>query len=180
MGRHKELSNPKCTVFQVEGAEWQRHRKVTAPPFNERNSALVWHESWRQADQMLDVWTEGERPTVSSVSRDAARLALNNITCAGFGLSYQFRNVTDDLQGGHTMSYGASLMAVMGNIPLLVLVPSWVFGLPILPPKMVKFRAASSLRDTWSIWLTSQNREQPKGRLNTQTSSTLWFKSRRH
>jgi cytochrome P450 len=42
------------------------------------------------------------------------------------------------------MSYGASLMAVMGNIPLLVLVPSWVFGLPILPPKMVKFRAAVS------------------------------------
>lgn len=93
---------------------------------------------------MLDVWTESGRPPVNSVDRDAARLALNIITCAGFGLSYQFRSVAGGLQGGHSMSYGASLMAVMANITLLVLVPSWVFDLPILPKSMADFRTAVS------------------------------------
>jgi cytochrome P450 len=91
---------------------------------------------------MLAVWTEKDDRPVNSVHHDAARLALNIITCAGFGLSYQFRTVVDDLKGGHSMSYGASLMAVMGNITLLVLVPSWVFDLPNLPKSMANFKTA--------------------------------------
>lgn len=91
---------------------------------------------------MLAVWTEKKDRPVNSVHQDAARLALNIITCAGFGLSYQFRTVADDLKDGHSMSYGASLMAVMGNITLLVLVPSWVFDLPSLPKSMANFNTA--------------------------------------
>ena len=91
---------------------------------------------------MLEVWTESQRPPVNSVSSDAARLALNIITCAGFGLSYHFRSVKDDLPEGHSMSYGDSLMAVMSNITLLVLVPSWVFDLPVLPKAMARFKVA--------------------------------------
>lgn len=91
---------------------------------------------------MLEVWTESQRLPVNSVSSDAARLALNIITWAGFGQSYHFRKVQDDLPEGHSMSYGDSLMAVMSNITLLVLVPSWVFDLPVLPKAMARFKAA--------------------------------------
>ena len=31
-------------VNTVNGETWQRHRKITTPPFNERNSSLVWTE----------------------------------------------------------------------------------------------------------------------------------------
>lgn len=91
---------------------------------------------------MLDVWTENNRPPVISVCRDSARLALNIMTCAGFGQSYEFQDNAEVLQYGHSMSYGASLMNVMSNITLLVLVPSWVFNLPILPKPMENFRIA--------------------------------------
>lgn len=37
------------------------------------------------------------------------------------------------------MSYGPSLMAVIANIALLVLVPSWVLDLPFLPKSMADF-----------------------------------------
>lgn len=91
---------------------------------------------------MLDVWTEHESRPVHSVCHDTARLALNIITCAGFGLSYQFRAVRDGLKEGYSLSYGASLMAVMNNITLLVLLPSWAYDLPILPKAMADFKTA--------------------------------------
>jgi cytochrome P450 len=28
-------------ILSTEGSTWQRHRKITAPPFNERNSGYV-------------------------------------------------------------------------------------------------------------------------------------------
>lgn len=31
--------------IQVEDQAWLRHRRVTAPPFNENNNNLVWIES---------------------------------------------------------------------------------------------------------------------------------------
>jgi len=33
------------SVLSTNGEDWQRHRRITTPPFNERNSNLVWRES---------------------------------------------------------------------------------------------------------------------------------------
>ena len=62
MSRRKDFTKPDMyyksmevfgpNVDSVEGAVWQRHRKITTPPFNERNSSLVWKESVRQAEEM--------------------------------------------------------------------------------------------------------------------------------
>ena len=41
------------TVESVNGANRQRHRKVTATPFNERNSGLVCKESLCHAQGMM-------------------------------------------------------------------------------------------------------------------------------
>lgn len=51
---HPVLLSP--SVSSVSGAEWQRHRRITAPPFNERNMKLVWDESLRQASDMSQWW----------------------------------------------------------------------------------------------------------------------------
>jgi hypothetical protein len=40
-------------VNTVNGEVWQRHRRITTPPFNERNSGMVWKESIVQATSML-------------------------------------------------------------------------------------------------------------------------------
>ena len=69
----------------VNGKEWDRHRKITVPPFNEKNSALVWKESAVQADLLLDQWcTKSE---VTSTYADVHDAALAVLCGAGFGMS---------------------------------------------------------------------------------------------
>jgi len=43
-------------LLTVEGKEWRRHRRITAPPFSEQNNRLVWKESISQAGQMVESW----------------------------------------------------------------------------------------------------------------------------
>jgi cytochrome P450 len=128
---------------------------------------------------MLETWTERGRKPINSVDSDAARLALNVITCAGFGQSYQFRSTGDQLGGDHSMSYGASLMAVMANIALLVLMPSWVFDLPILPRSMADFKTAVSEFKRYMVdMVDSAKREAAKGEsLHPNLLNTLVQKS---
>lgn len=45
-------------LLTVEGKEWRRHRRITAPPFTENNNRLVWKESIFQAGQMVESWKE--------------------------------------------------------------------------------------------------------------------------
>lgn len=129
-------------VRQVDGADWQRHRRITAPPFNERNSGLVWTESLRQAKQMLDCWVQEGGAGVTSVTTDTSTLALHVITCAGFGISYHFRDALDTVREGFSMSYAESLYSVMKNLLLLILVPSRAYSLPILPKALREFKVA--------------------------------------
>lgn len=76
----------------VNGKVWDRHRKITVPPFNEQNSALVWREAGEQAEQMLDVWTR--RDAVRSTQPDVHALALNVLCGAGFGAHSGFVDAT--------------------------------------------------------------------------------------
>lgn len=45
------------SVTSVTGLDWQRHRRITVPPFNERNCMLVWDESLDQARQLALYWS---------------------------------------------------------------------------------------------------------------------------
>lgn len=76
----------------VNGKVWDRHRKVTVPPFNEQNSALVWREAGEQAEQMLAVWSKQD--AVRRTQRDVHALALNVLCGAGFGVQSSFVDAT--------------------------------------------------------------------------------------
>ncbi|KAK4690121.1 hypothetical protein P7C71_g6603, partial [Lecanoromycetidae sp. Uapishka_2] len=75
-------------VDTVEGEEWQRHRKITTPPFNERNSGLVWKESLRQAEDMIKEWSAHREQGVNTTNEDMRTLALHVLTSAGFGVVF--------------------------------------------------------------------------------------------
>ncbi|KIY02714.1 uncharacterized protein Z520_01179 [Fonsecaea multimorphosa CBS 102226] len=83
-------------VLTAEHETWQRHRRITTPPFNERNSALVWSEAARQARDMLAGWnsTTSTSPIgkVGTIRDDAYTVALNVLSGAGFGKPQQFDN----------------------------------------------------------------------------------------
>lgn len=44
------------SVSSAFGADWQRHRRITAPPFNESNMKIVWQESLTQVVGLTQWW----------------------------------------------------------------------------------------------------------------------------
>ena len=106
----------------VNGKVWDRHRKITVPPFNEHNSALVWRETGEQADQVLNVWSE--KDSVTSTQPDVHAVALNVLCGAGFGIHSSFvdRKLPEaDSHGKPQLGYRESLRTLLTNIVLLVL-----------------------------------------------------------
>ncbi|CAL3964690.1 unnamed protein product [Diplocarpon coronariae] len=119
-------------VDTLNGEAWQRHRRLTTPPFNERNSALVWDESILQANGMLRSWISAGQDGVSKTTSDVMTLALHVLTAAGFGKSYEFDGGVTKLAGNHTMSYKESLRTILSNIFVSYVVKSKT-GLSYLP-----------------------------------------------
>ena len=107
MSRRKDFTKPHIyyggmevfgpNVDTTEGADWQRHRKITTPPFNERNSGLVWKESLRQAGEMHDGWIAEQR-AVTSTSADTLTLALR---MSILSISISFKLHPDDCDALH-------------------------------------------------------------------------------
>lgn len=120
----------------VNGKDWDRHRKITVPPFNEQNSALVWRETAEQVNQMLKKWS-GETH-VASTQADVHALALNVLCGAGFGIHSSFVDTKlpeGDDQTTLQLGYRESLRLLLANIVQLVLlsmlkragVPDWLY-----------------------------------------------------
>lgn len=123
----------------VNGKAWDRHRKITVPPFNEQNSALVWRESGEQAEQALKIWSSKDR--VTSTQLDVHAVALNVLCGAGFGVHSSFvdgKLSQDDKDKASTkehLGYRESLRTLLANVVQLVFlgflkragVPSWIW-----------------------------------------------------
>ncbi|KAF5533288.1 cytochrome P450 3A7 [Fusarium mexicanum] len=117
-------------VVTTEGDDWVRHRRITTPPFNERNSALVWDESKRQATDMLKMWASNPSGVVNPQS-DTMVLALHVLTAAGFGRSYTFGSGLESALENHSLTYRDSLSLILGNLFTAVFtatlnLPTWM------------------------------------------------------
>ncbi|KAL6719196.1 hypothetical protein ACLMJK_003433 [Lecanora helva] len=108
-------------VSTVEGAEWQRQRKITSGPFNEQNSKLVWSESIRQAQDVLMFWTSQKAPITRSANH-IRTLSLHVLSCAGFGKSYSFQKAGEPPKPGHLFNYRDALAHVLDHIMLILVV----------------------------------------------------------
>ncbi|KAL9599042.1 MAG: hypothetical protein Q9219_004076 [cf. Caloplaca sp. 3 TL-2023] len=126
----------------VNGDDWQRHRRLTVPSFNESISSLVWDEAQRQARDMLSSWLArgmtGTRETVA----DTATLALHVLTCAGFGASYSFDKGVREIARGHEMTYRDSLSICLSNIITFAIVPKKFLELSFMPRRLNKLGMA--------------------------------------
>ena len=121
-------------VVSSEGQEWRRQRKVTSPPFTEKNNQLVWAESMRQAQLALRKWTgghEGEGRTFTTLAADATRITLNVISQAAFGIRIgwpgveagsheQVAHASDKVASGQRLSFAEALESLSKNVVLAV------------------------------------------------------------
>lgn len=115
-------------VVTANGKTWEKHRRVTVPPFNERVSERVWDESGRQGAGARKKWMEisasGDPRGVRSTQEDTTRVAFNVLSDAGFGMPFDFEDVFSqsglsdkDRAAGHQMSYRDSIFCVLNDMP---------------------------------------------------------------
>jgi cytochrome P450 len=133
------------SVVTVEGIEWRKHRKVTAPSFNEKNNALVFKESIAQAQGMLRKWiSDGGKGsgTLVEIPTDTMRLALHIISMIGFGVhllwpgeelsekerASGFHYASQEIPEGHTLSFERSISSLLANVYWLLFVPVWLLS----------------------------------------------------
>ena len=118
-------------VVSTEGAVWRHHRKITSPPFTEKNNRLVWLESLHQAQSMLTGWVGKEsRPTgpLKDIAAQSMRLSLHVISRAGFGvrLLWPHEEAKQQLPPGHTWTYKDALSTLLDNVLILMLTPRFI------------------------------------------------------
>lgn len=90
-------------------------------PFTEQNSKLVWTESIRQAEEVLQYWGLSEFPITGTV-KDMRTLSLHVLSGAGFGKFNSFKNSNEPPKPGHMLNYRDSLSLILENILLILIV----------------------------------------------------------
>jgi hypothetical protein len=109
----------------TDDEEWQKHRKVTAVTFTEKNNELVWHQSLMQARGMQDYWLEHQ--PVRTIANDTKVFTLNVLAAAIFNKSYPFKGAAEPDTRSTTQDdsyqYRDSLGRIFGHI-----IPLFVFG----------------------------------------------------
>lgn len=137
LARYEVLNVFGKNVDSVEGHDWQRHRKVTAPAFNDRKNSLVWLESLRQAVDMRNLWVESGQLDIFKLAADTRTLSLHVLSYVGFGTSHDFRKsgFAAPTQG-HSMTFRETLTALYSSIIVVMLLPHRLLSLPFLPKKL--------------------------------------------
>ncbi|TVY14681.1 Cytochrome P450 6a8 [Lachnellula arida] len=145
----------------VNGREWQRHRKITAPPFNERNSNMVWIESLKQAKGMLRSWSNAGEAGTTETSQDTMILALHVLTGAGFGRFYPFEKGMSGPDSGHTMSFKEALHIVLKDYIVMLLLSNSKLLSMLLPKKFGGIRTAAPEFKQYLVEFVEEERAAP-------------------
>ncbi|KAH7360992.1 cytochrome P450 monooxygenase-like protein [Rhexocercosporidium sp. MPI-PUGE-AT-0058] len=133
------------SILTQEGQEWKRHRKIVGPSFSEKSNRLVFEESVRQAEGMMDLWAEKNgntrgTMTIENTAKDSATLSLHVICAAGFGVPTLWPNEGREklggkgipgfsdrnLTGGHELSFQGGLTELLRQLVWFVIFPPWM------------------------------------------------------
>ena len=119
------------SVVSTEGANWRHHRKITSPPFTEKNNHLVWQESLHQAQSMMSGWlstNDTSTGALKDVAAQTMRLSLHVISRAGFGVRLEWPHEESEkmIPEGHSLSYKDALSGLLENIVAVMLTPKLI------------------------------------------------------
>ncbi|KAK8103453.1 cytochrome P450 [Apiospora kogelbergensis] len=131
-------------IKSATGEEWQRHKRIVGPCFNERISEAVWHDTQKQTQGMLDMIFTDPNCEQPSVFRDGRTISLHVFLAAALGLPQEFTTGSREKFAGQELSLQESLGSCVDNI-----VVTWVGT--ALGPTLVKFfpRSVQQARKAW-------------------------------
>ena len=140
MGKRLEIFGPNLATATNE--TWPRHRRLTTPPFSERNNSFVWRESLAQSSSMLRTWMSKGRNGVEGTPTDAMTLTLHVLIAVGLGRTYEFDGGTTILEGNHKISYRDALKVILNNLFIAIFISSTALRTVLLPLKLRKVKHA--------------------------------------
>jgi len=117
------------SLSSTEGHEWQKHRRITAATFTEKNNELVWQASLEQANGMLEYWLHRAAQPIRSVAGDCKTFTLNVLAAALFSKPYPFEGL-DEMRQRSLVSkqnkdgayqYRDSLSKILKGIILIII-----------------------------------------------------------
>ncbi|KAL8730187.1 MAG: hypothetical protein Q9166_004270 [cf. Caloplaca sp. 2 TL-2023] len=134
-------------IMSSDGPLWQLHRKITAPTFNERNSALVWEESIKQAQEVVDTWSQQGLQGTYDTHEDSMTLAFHVLANTSFGSTFSLKDIEHPPRPTYTMTWSRATNIVRDNMLLVAAIPSRILSLPFAPASWTKAgRAVTELR----------------------------------
>ena len=123
-------------VSSTNGADWQRHRKVTAPAFNERNNRYVWQEAAKLTRDLIARTPDSTEWTLGTIRSKMNELAMHVLITVAFGQDVDLSMAPP----GHQLP----LMEAMGFILQRVFITIIFAGLKlpdnVLPPILRKLK----------------------------------------
>ncbi|KAF2757347.1 cytochrome P450 [Pseudovirgaria hyperparasitica] len=136
------------SLTSTDGPEWQRHRKVTATSFTEKNTELVWVESLKQAQGMLEYWTQRATAPIRSLQLDTQTFTTNVLAAAMLSKPYKFVGKedpppTDDSEEEKiAYEYREALSVILENVIAIMVLGKKVLQKKWMPVKLQKAGAA--------------------------------------
>ncbi|KAJ5701492.1 cytochrome P450 [Penicillium malachiteum] len=148
-------------------AEWPRHRKILATPFNEKIMSFVWDESVEQTRQLLEAWADDR---IVSVAKDTRNLSLNVLAATGFRKSYRFHsaNHTQSNDANELTDYRDALQTVLDNCILLMVAPRRLLNLSFAPESWKRLAKAA---DRFKQYMVNMLDEETKALKHGQNGS---------
>ena len=138
---------------------------------------FVWRESLKQAEGMLQSWTQGAGAGAQSFAKDTRTLSLNVLAATGFRRSYEFRS-SSEIDSGEVITYRDALQTVLDNAILLMLVPFRVLQLPIVPKSWSRIGAAGeSFKKHMLDMLRQETSLKEKGEMGTGSLMTSFVRA---
>jgi cytochrome P450 len=108
---------------------------------------------------MLYSWDGQNAKGFNTVADDTVTLALNVLTCAGFGRSARFQNSDDGPSTRNTMTFQESLLTVLQNLFLVMVVPESILPMPFLPKSFARVSQAVKDYKRYMIELLNDERK---------------------
>ena len=133
-------------ILSSNGADWQRHRKITGGAFKEENTRAVWDASLRQAyafSAIVPPQVGQEGMTITRLSEHMQIVTMHVLSAAGFGKEYDFESGFSVKEEGHAMSYCQAMSIIAKNIMMTILFSALKVPRAILPPSLRELSVAS-------------------------------------
>ncbi|KAI9148023.1 Phomenoic acid biosynthesis cluster cytochrome P450 monooxygenase [Paramyrothecium foliicola] len=130
-------------ISTSQGLQWQKHRRIAASSFNDKNNRIVWSESVTVATDMLSSWTS--KSSITTAADDLRSLSLHVMSRAGFGKSFKYQDHDERAAAtlaSSTMNYQDSLKTILENCVLIFALGRKFLAKPWLPEKLRRVHVA--------------------------------------